>query len=127
MPGHIARANRRRLVAPGAADVGDDGSDLVVYTDGQGAQPCWAWQIKPPYEEVIFGDDEIAVDLTKRGAKARKGVVIATSVLESEGETPTTWRELEPGSLLVIRQGAIVFELPPRTSAPSRLRRATSE
>lgn len=91
-----------------------DGTDLLVYTDGQGAQPCWIWHIKPPYEEVVFGDDEIGVDLTRRGAKARKGVVVATNILESECETPTTWRELEPGSLVQMRQGAIMVELPPQ-------------
>lgn len=90
-----------------------DGSDLVVYTDAQGTQPCLVWELKPPYEEVIFGDDEIAVNLTKRGAKARKGVVFATSVLEGEAQTPTTWRELAPGSLVVARQGALLAELPP--------------
>jgi len=95
-----------------------DGSDLVVYTDAQGAQPCLVWQIKPPYEELVFGDDDVAVDLTRRGAKARKGVVFSTSALDSECDAPATWRELEPGSLLVVRQGAIVAEVPPRKPKP---------
>jgi transglutaminase-like putative cysteine protease/predicted glutamine amidotransferase len=98
-----------------------DGRDLAVYADRQGAQPVYSWQLLPPYDKVIFGDDDLQVDLTRRGAKARRGVIVATSVLESESEFATDWREQEPGSLLVLRQGAIVAELRPEKPAQSQV------
>lgn len=108
-----------------------DGGDLVVYSDAQGAQPLYLWELKPPYQEVVFGDDDLLVNLTRRGAKSRKGVIVSTQTLEVEPaatkvSAPTedpkkrhppliaTWREIAPGSLVVVREGAIVLELAPR-------------
>jgi transglutaminase-like putative cysteine protease/predicted glutamine amidotransferase len=90
-----------------------DGDDLVVYADSRGQQPVHLWQLLAPYDLVVFGDDDLQVDLTRRGAMARKGVIVATSVLESESAHPTSWRELAPGTLVSIRQGAVVAELGP--------------
>ncbi|MCB9736962.1 MAG: class II glutamine amidotransferase [Deltaproteobacteria bacterium] len=89
-----------------------DGSDVLVYADRQGAQPVWIWELKPPYDEVIFGDDEVQVDLTRRGAKARKGVIASTHLLSSESDVPAAWRPLAPGGLMLVRQGALLAELP---------------
>lgn len=123
-----------------------DGSDLVVYADAQGSQPLYLWELKPPYKEAVFGDDDLQVNLTRRGAKSRKGVIVSTQVLEVEPtleskksippltassnrsqapgrsaadpkqvELPQVhWREVPPGALIVVREGAIVLELPPR-------------
>jgi transglutaminase-like putative cysteine protease/predicted glutamine amidotransferase len=94
-----------------------DGKDLVLHADDTGAQAAFLAQIVPPYEKVVFGDDDLQVDLTKRGAKARKGIILATSRLETEAEgVPIEWRELAPGSLVVVRQGAIVAELKPESA-----------
>jgi transglutaminase-like putative cysteine protease/predicted glutamine amidotransferase len=90
-----------------------DGNDVAVYADRRGVQPVFLWQLLPPYERVVFGDDDLQVDLTRRGAKARKGVIAATSVLEPEGGVAASWRELRPGTLVVMRQGAIVAERAP--------------
>ncbi len=98
-----------------------DGSDLVVYCDAQGGQPAWLWELKPPYEEVIFGDDELQVNLTRRGVKSRKGVIVSTNLLETESDVTATWRELAPGTLLVVRQGALLLELPPRPKAAAKV------
>jgi predicted glutamine amidotransferase len=62
-----------------------DGSDIVVYVDRNHEQPAYIWEILPPYEHVIFGDDDLQVDLTRRDAKARKGVIIASNPLDAEG------------------------------------------
>jgi transglutaminase-like putative cysteine protease/predicted glutamine amidotransferase len=94
-----------------------DGRDLAVYADRDGAQPVYSWQVLPPYDTVIFGDDDLQVDLTRRGTKPRRGVVVATSVLESESDYATDWREQDPGSLVVMRQGAIVAEVKPDRSS----------
>src|SRR6266540_2083107 len=90
-----------------------DGRDLVVYSDQRGAQPVHLVQLLPPYSRVVFGDDDLQVDLTRRGAKARRGVVVATRPLEAESEFAAEWRELPRGALVVMRQGAIVAELAP--------------
>jgi transglutaminase-like putative cysteine protease/predicted glutamine amidotransferase len=95
-----------------------DGTDLAIYTDTHGHQPSLLWELKPPYDEVVFGDDEISVNLTKRGAKSRKGVIVSSNILESDGDGPATWRELSPGSLLIVRQGAILSELAPQKASP---------
>ena len=90
-----------------------DGRDLVVYSDARGAQPVHLAQVVPPYQRVVFGDDDIQVDLTRRGAKARRGVIVASRPLDAESEFAAEWRELAPGSLVVVRQGAIMAELAP--------------
>lgn len=92
-----------------------DGTDLVVYVDAHEQQPAWVWELKPPYEDVVFGDDELQVDLTRRGAMARKGVMVSTHILPPEGDFVTEWRPLQPGTLLIVRQGAIMAEI----AAPS--------
>src|SRR5262249_43306819 len=63
---------------------------------------------------------DLQVDLTRRGVMARKGVIAATTPLESEGAHPTSWRELAPGAIAVIRQGALVTELAPTASTSAR-------
>ena len=90
-----------------------DGRDLAVYADRRAAQPVFLTQVVPPYEKVVFGDDDLRVDLTRRGAKARRGVIVASRPLEPESEFGAKWRLVEPGALVVMRQGAIVAELPP--------------
>ena len=100
-----------------------DGDDVVVYADRRHTQPLYLWEILPPYETVVFGDDDLQVDLTRHGAKSRRGVVVATSMLLSEGPESTSWRELAPGTMAVLRQGALVSELvPSRSGADVSLR-----
>jgi transglutaminase-like putative cysteine protease/predicted glutamine amidotransferase len=96
-----------------------DGLDTVVYADSRGEQSLWLAEVVPPYTSVVFGDDDLQVDLTKRGAKARRGVVVASSVLERESDFSATWREIAPGTLLVLREGLVVAELAPLSEAPA--------
>jgi len=89
-----------------------DGRDLLVHADQRG-QPLWVGQLAPPYEKIAFGDDDLVVDLTRRGAKARKGVVVCTEPqkpLEGDAKKALVWRQLAPGQLLVIREGAVIAE-----------------
>jgi transglutaminase-like putative cysteine protease len=102
-----------------------DGRDMAVYADRKGAQPVFLWQLLPPYERVVFGDDDLQVDLTRRGAMARKGVICATSVLEQESGLTATWRELDPGTLIIVSEGAIIADLAPERSAGQSVRPAT--
>ncbi|HWN66465.1 MAG TPA: class II glutamine amidotransferase [Haliangium sp.] len=94
-----------------------DGNDLVIYADRRSAVPVFLCEIRPPYERVVLGDDDLELDLTRRGAKSRKGIVAATNPLDPESEIVTSWRELAPGTLVIVRQGAIVAEFGPATAA----------
>jgi predicted glutamine amidotransferase len=102
-----------------------DGRDLLVHADGRG-MPLWLGTLAPPYEKIAFGDDDLEIDLTKRGAKARKGVIICTEQLkpkEGDAAKAMKWRRLAPGELIVIREGAVIDErqtgaAPTRASLP---------
>lgn len=89
-----------------------DGKDLLVHADRRG-DPLWLGKLVPPYERIAFGDDDLAVDLTRRGAKSRKGLVVSTDRLgprEGDAAMALTWSQLEPGQLLVVREGAVIAE-----------------
>ncbi len=89
-----------------------DGRDLLIHADQRGV-PLWLGSLAPPYERIAFGDDDLEIDLTRRGAKSRKGMIACTEQLQArEGDAAraVTWRQLEPGALLVIREGAVVSE-----------------
>lgn len=93
-----------------------DGQDLCIYADRTGATNCWLWQVSPPYERLILGDADLELDLTRRGAKSRKGFIISTHPIESRTEVPATWKQMPPSSLVIVRQGALRAEvLPPKS------------
>jgi len=98
-----------------------DGRDLLAYADRGGAQRLHLAQLLPPYRGVAFGDADVQIDLTRRGSKSRKGWVVSSSPLTSEspGQLPLTnvpssspieWRQLAPGELVLLRQGAIIAD-----------------
>ncbi len=96
-----------------------DGRDLAVYADRDPeARGVWIREVLPPYAELRLSDDDLVVDLTSRGPKSRKGVVVSTEPLAVAGETQGAWRRLPPGTLLVVRQGAIREERRPAAGAP---------
>ncbi|MBX3154794.1 MAG: class II glutamine amidotransferase [Deltaproteobacteria bacterium] len=89
-----------------------DGRDLLVHADRRGA-PLHLGTLSPPYEKIAFGDVDLEVDLTRRGAKSRKGAVVCTDELapgDGDATRALAWRRLAPGTLLVIREGAVVVE-----------------
>ncbi len=97
-----------------------DGRDLAVYADRDGVGGVQVWEIVPPYASLQFGDEDLTVDLTQRGAKPRKGVVVSSDPLEVTGMPDATWRRLRAGHLMIIRQGAVRVEVaPPAADAPS--------
>jgi len=91
-----------------------DGRDLVVYADREGDQPVYVKRLAPPYQSVVLGDDDVDVDLTKRGAKARKGVVVSTTPLRLNGKDDPTWERVPNGHLLVLREGDVIREAVPQ-------------
>ncbi len=104
-----------------------DGRDLLVHADRRGA-PLHLGSLVPPYEKIELGDDDLGVDLTRRGAKSRKGAIVCTDQLRpksADSETALVWRQLAPGTLLVIREGAVITERTTGTelTSPRELRR----
>jgi transglutaminase-like putative cysteine protease/predicted glutamine amidotransferase len=89
-----------------------DGIDLAVYADRRGEGPIFVCELLPPYGGVLaFGDDDLTIDLTRRGVHSRKGIVVSSQVLESRAGPAPDWRRLEPGHLLVLREGAVRAEI----------------
>lgn len=90
-----------------------DGRDLVVYADRDGPRDdgtgeVWIRPIQPPYGALAFDDDDVLLDLTRRGVKSRKGVLVASAPLRLGGAVDPGWERVPPGRLLVIREGAVV-------------------
>jgi transglutaminase-like putative cysteine protease/predicted glutamine amidotransferase len=90
-----------------------DGRDLAVYADRAAVGDVHVWEIVPPYAKLKFGDEDLTVDLTQRGAKSRKGVVVSSDPLDVTGMPDAVWRKVTPGHLLIIRQGAVRVEVAP--------------
>ena len=90
-----------------------DGRDLAVYADCESVGGVHVWEIVPPYASLQFGDEDLTVDLTQRGAKSRKGVVVSSDPLDVTGMPDARWRPLKPGHLMIIRQGAVRVEVAP--------------
>ena len=89
-----------------------DGRDLLVHADRRGA-PIYLGIVAPPYERLALGDNDLLLDLTRRGARNRKGVIACTEQLapaEGDAARAVAWRKLEPGTLVVIREGAVIAE-----------------
>jgi len=89
-----------------------DGRDLLVHADRRG-DPMWLGRLAPPYGKIAFGDRDLEVDLTRRGAKSRKGLIACSSRLdpgEGDADRALAWQQLAPGALVVIREGAVIAE-----------------
>ena len=98
-----------------------DGRDLLVHADHRGV-PLWVGLLAPPYDKIAFGDDDLDVDLTRRGAKARKGAIICSERLtarDGDADKSIAWRQLVPGTLMIIREGAIISERSTDAPTPS--------
>jgi transglutaminase-like putative cysteine protease/predicted glutamine amidotransferase len=90
-----------------------DGQDLAVYADRRGQGEAYVWEILPPHEQLAFGDRDVTIDLTRRGNRGRKGIVISSNPLEAVMGERTAFRRLLPGHLLIVRQGLVRAELGP--------------
>ncbi len=90
-----------------------DGHDLCVYADRDPAHAVHVWTLHPPHDSLVFGDEDLQVDLTRRGIKSRKGVIICSNPLQPEQNAKVDWQPLAPGTLLRVRQGAITAEVRP--------------
>jgi transglutaminase-like putative cysteine protease/predicted glutamine amidotransferase len=84
-----------------------DGRDLAFYADPTGSG-LWIYELRPPYAEVVMGDEDLVMDLTKRhGVVPRKGLIVSSTPLSPLSKLEAMWVPVAPGSLTVVRQGAI--------------------
>lgn len=88
-----------------------DGRDLAVYADRADEGSVYIWELWPPYQQVAFGDEDLWVDLTSRGIKSRKGVIVSSAPLDTNPPGLAQWRKLPAGHLAVLRQGVIRAEI----------------
>jgi transglutaminase-like putative cysteine protease/predicted glutamine amidotransferase len=113
-----------------------DGQNLVAYADRFGPESLHLGELLPPYAHLVVGDEDVQIDISSRGNIERKGVIVSSGKLTSEGSAHRlAWRPLKKGELVTIRQGAVVatFEPPepsaldekpkPVDGAPSRVHR----
>lgn len=84
-----------------------DGLDLVAYADREGSSDLHIGEIVPPYTEAVFSDDDISIDLTRRGIAAKRGLLVSSTPLAAKTEAKVTWRKMLPGELAVIRLGTL--------------------
>ena len=95
-----------------------DGHDLLIYADANEDGSLHLSQLLPPHgPELAFGDDDLWVDLARRGILSRKGVVVSSNPLSTGGERKLEWTRVPPGRLLIVRQGAIIAEVRPEPAA----------
>src|SRR5580704_1231206 len=88
-----------------------DGQDLLVYSDAREEGGLHLCHLLPPHgRSLAFGDDDLSVDLTIRGEVSRKGLVVSSSPLTRGDGRPMEWNRVEPGRLMVLRQGAVIDE-----------------
>jgi transglutaminase-like putative cysteine protease/predicted glutamine amidotransferase len=102
-----------------------DGQHVVAYADQYGRASLHVAQLLPPYAESTLGDDDVLIDLTRRGGRPRKGVVVSSSPLEGEGSSAPKWRRMAPGELLLICQGSVTRDLLPEEAINAGTPRAT--
>lgn len=94
-----------------------DGRDLVVYADRHNPLPMWT--LAPPHGALSFRGRHLEVDLAARGVKAQRGIIIASDPLEVGEDCTAQATRVEPGTLLVIREGAIRHQVTPAPAPPS--------
>lgn len=88
-----------------------DGRDVCVFADFD--EPLYLWELQPPHGNLVFGDEDLEVDLMSRGARGRRGVMFCSRPLTPRGQATATMRQVEPGSLVVVREGHVRCVLGP--------------
>ena len=101
-----------------------DGRDLCAYADRDGQVPIHFREAIPPYQQLVVADDDLEVDLSRRGVKSRRGVLVSSGRLQDSNPPrdgpEERWSELPPGHLLVVRQGVVraLAAPPPEAGQP---------
>lgn len=82
-----------------------DGEYLFSYFDNIGYNGLFYVQREAPFQRVRLKDEDYEIDLAEQKAPNQKGYIIATLPLTNEN-----WRGFNPGSLMIFKDGEIVFE-----------------
>ena len=129
IPPEVLHAWLRELNTHGALTVAlSDGRDLVVYADGGQRGGVFVREFLAPHAELSFGDEDLTIDLTRRGIRGRKGLVFSSTPLAAKQGDQGEWRRLEPGQLVIARQGAVIASLlAPPSPAPASAAPAAPE
>ncbi|MCA9563590.1 MAG: class II glutamine amidotransferase, partial [Myxococcales bacterium] len=83
-----------------------DGETLVVYQDQDGFNPLHWCRRTPPHENLVLKNKGVSLDMGSARDGSRTVVLVATDPLSEDG-----WTKLEPGQLLGIRNGSIVWNV----------------
>ncbi len=84
-----------------------DGLDLCVWADEHGTTLPHVASFYPPYTRAVFGDDDVELDLTKRGAMSRRGVIVTSGPIATYGDGHVEHHLVEPGQLILVRGGLV--------------------
>jgi glutamine amidotransferase len=83
-----------------------EGQHLFAYHDVNGYNGLSFTHRRAPFSRVSLHDEDWCVDLAEEKSRQQRGYIVATSPL-TEGEK---WKDAGPGTLLVVRDGEIVFQ-----------------
>lgn len=89
-----------------------DARDLLAYADARADGPLYIGRVSPPYEKLVLTDADLELDLGRRGIKSRKGVIVASNILEGDD---IAWTPLPPGNLVIVRQGSVIMDVAPES------------
>ncbi len=91
-----------------------DGVDLLIWGGAGDEHGLYLCEILPPHGPgLVFGDDDLWVDLSSRGEFSRKAIVVSSNVLVRRDGEGLCWARVGPGRLVVVRQGSIVADVGP--------------
>ncbi len=90
-----------------------DGLDLCVWADEAGNTLPHVASFYPPYTRAVFGDEDVELDLTKRGAMSRRGVIVTSGPLATYGDGQVEYHRVEPGQLILVRGGLVRHKTEP--------------
>lgn len=82
-----------------------DGEYLFSYFDENEYKGLCYVQRKAPFQRVRLKDEDYEINLAEQKSPTQKGFIIATSPLTNEH-----WIDFNPGSLMIFKDGEIVFE-----------------
>ena len=90
-----------------------DGLDLLAYADANGDGMMSLASFAPPYQRAVFADRDVEIDLTRRGAKPRRGVIITSSPLGTMGDAELVHRRIAAGHIVIVREGYVRYRSQP--------------
>lgn len=82
-----------------------DGVDIAAYSDNEGYNPLHWARSTPPHPQLLLESEDILINLDDAMDRNRTVVMVATRPMSSNHN----WTSMKPGQLLILRQGAIIY------------------